>query len=233
MAYVCKWYDTLTRNWRAANSDETFKRFFFANFLVCFIVHYCIVYWLTLNSSRPGPTIDDPVYNLLTPHDFSIPIFFFTYTAVITFLLHIAQYPLLIHRAFTAFVSIFAVRALCIYLIPLSPSPGIIVLTDPMTNALAHESNILNDLFFSGHIADLSLFFLLSRSISLKRYIALCIAIVGTLLIWQRVHYTIDVLAAPFFAYAGYWIFVEKDIIWSSYLKKPEFVQNEDCLSES
>ena len=221
MAYVNKWYETLTQNWREALADESFRRFFIPNFLVCFIIHYCVVYWLTLNSTRPGPTIDDPAYRYLAPYDFSLPIFFFTYTAVVALLFHIAKYPYLIHRAFPAFVSVFAVRGLCIFLIPLSPSPGIIPLRDPMTNMLAAESNILNDLFFSGHIADLSLFVLLSRSVALKKYIILCIAIVAVLLVWQRVHYTVDVLAAPFFSYLGFYIFVVKDIIWSSHLKKP------------
>ena len=120
------------------------------------------------------------------------------------------------------FVAVFVVRAICIHLVPLSPSPGIIPLYDPVTDALGHEGRIMNDLFFSGHISDLTTFYLLSRNATVKRYILFCMAIVATLLVWQRVHYTIDVLMAPAFSYIGYWMLVEKDFIWKSFLKKPQ-----------
>ena len=226
MNLLVNWYNKVTANWQDAFRDEAFRRYFVPNFLVCFILHYAIVYWLNLNSDRPGLIINDPVYTFLTPYDFSPVIFFFTYSGTILFLLNIAQYPFLIHRGVMMFVAVFLIRAICIYLIPLSPSPGIIPLYDPVTDALGHEGRIVNDLFFSGHIADLTTFYLLCRSVNLKRYILLCICIVATLLVWQRVHYTIDVLMAPVFSYLNYWIFVEKDFIWKSFLKKPQLESN-------
>ena len=84
----------------------------------------------------------------------------------------------------------------------------------------------MNDLFFSGHVADLTTFYLLCRSLRLKRYILFCIIVVATMLVWQRVHYTIDVMMAPAFAYTSYWIFVQKDFIWRSFLKKPALESN-------
>ena len=217
-----KWYAKTTANWQDALHDENFRRYFLPNFIVCFVVHYSVVYWLQLNCNRPGMIIDDPVYHFLAPMDLSLPIFFFTYTGTILFLIHMAQYPFLLHRGLLTFVVVFAVRAACIHLIPLSPAPGIIPLYDPVTDALAHESHIMNDLFFSGHIADLTTFYFLSRSIRIKRYLLLCMGMVGTMLIWQRVHYTIDVVMAPAFAYLSYWIFVDKDFIWRAFLRKPE-----------
>lgn len=220
------WYANVTANWHDAFHDESFRRYFLPNFIVCFVVHYSVVYWLNLNSNRPGLIINDPVYNLLTPRDFSLPLFFFTYTSTVLFLFNIAQYPYLLHRGLVMFVVVFAIRAVCIHLIPLSPSPGIIPLYDPVTDALAHEGHIMNDLFFSGHIADLTTFYLLCRNARVKRYILFCMFFVATMLVWQRVHYTIDVLMAPAFSYVCYWFFVEKDFIWRSFLKKPQLEEN-------
>ena len=130
-----------------------------------------------------------------------------------------------------SFAAVFVVRALCIHLVPLSPSPGIIELVDPVTDTLGHEGRIVNDLFFSGHVADLVTFYLICRSPVLKRYLLLCMVAVATMLVWQRVHYTIDVLAAPAFSYVCYWVFVEKDFIWRPFLKQPQFDRKQDHLS--
>jgi len=220
------WYATLTANWREAFRDENFRRYFVPNFLVCLVVYYCVIYWLNLNSTRPGMIINDPLYRFLEPRDFSAIIFFFTYSAAFLTLLYVLQYPLLLQRALVAFVAIFVIRAVCIYFIPLSPSPGIVPLIDPFTDTMGHEGRIMNDLFFSGHVADLVLFVILCRSVMLKRYLLLCTIAVATLLIWQRVHYTIDVMVAPAFAYACFWLFVDKDFIWKPFLKKPQFESN-------
>jgi hypothetical protein len=176
----------------------------------------CLVYWLQLNSSRPGRVIFDPVHALLPVLDFSPVIFFFTYLGVVVFLLHVIRYPEVLHRGFTAFAAVFVVRAMCIYAFPLSPPAGMIVLHDPLLDNAFKENNILNDLFFSGHIADMSLFYFLSRAINVKRVLFLCGIVVAICIVWQRVHYSFDVLAAPAFSYACYWLFVEKDIIWNS-----------------
>ena len=124
-------------------------------------------------------------------------------------------------RALNSFVAVFMIRAVCIHFIALAPAPGIIVLNDPVSNAMANEGQILNDLFFSGHIGDLTTAFFVCGNKTLRRYVFLCTAVVGFLLVWQRVHYSIDILGAPFFSYICYWLFVKKDIIWGSILKKP------------
>jgi hypothetical protein len=228
MELLRNWYATVTANWQEALRDENFRRYFPPNFVVCVIVYYMVIYWLNLNSGRPGIIINDPMYHFLTPHDFSAGIFFFTYSATILIILYVVQYPFLLQRALMGFVAVFVVRAVCIHLVPLSPSPGIIPLVDPVTDTLGHEGRIMNDLFFSGHVSDLATFYLLCRSPRWKRYILLCMIMVGTMLVWQRVHYTIDVMMAPAFSYICYWVFVEKDFIWRPFLKKPQFEQNQD-----
>jgi hypothetical protein len=215
-----QWYNDVRQNWREAHTEETFKRYFWGNFMACFVLYMLIVQWLKYNSTRHGSVVNDPLYALIPPHDFSNVIFFFTYSATIISLLYLIARPQLLHRGFTTFVVLFMVRAFCIFLVPLSPSGDIISLHDPFTNFMANEDSIQNDLFFSGHIADLAFFFFIVKSPWIRRYLLLCAITVGTLLIIQRVHYTLDVLAAPIFSYFCYWACIEKDIIWSPFLKK-------------
>ena len=212
--------------WRDAFAEDTFKKAFWFNFLLSVIVYMLIVQWLKLNSTRVGTIVNDPVYGFLDPRDFSSYIFFFTYTGAIITLLYLAQYPRLLHRGLTAFAALFVVRAICIFLIPLSPSGDMVRLHDPFTNFMANEESINNDLFFSGHVADMAFFCFIVGNPWLKRILFICTVSVAVLLVWQRVHYTFDVVAAPVFAYFCYWAFVEKDIIWSPFLKKSPASKN-------
>ena len=222
MKLITNWQRTVSENWRTASSeDESFKLVFVINIIISAVIYLSIVQWLRYNSCRHGAIIDDPAYNLLAPRDFSHIIFAFTYSSVVLFILYIVQYPLLMHRAFTAFVTVFFVRALCIYFIPLSPSPTIIELRDPFISYASLQTSILNDLFFSGHVADIALFAIMARDQALKRFFIFAGVTIALLLVWQRVHYTLDVVAAPFFSYFCVWLIVEKDIIWSAYIKKP------------
>jgi hypothetical protein len=221
------WYKNVIQNWQEALKNEAFGRYFVLNFLVSFALYFATIHWVAINSTRRGVVLDDPLYHLLAPRDFSPLIFFLSYSAVVIFLFYIAQYPLLLHRAFNSFVAVFMIRAVCIHFIPLSPASGIIVLNDPVTNALADESHVLNDLFFSGHVGDLMTLFFLCSNVPLRRYILVCAGLVGFLLVWQHVHYTVDILGAPFFSYLCYWAFVKKDFIWGYFLEKPVFAENQ------
>jgi len=87
---------------------------------------------------------------------------------------------------------------------PLEAPPGMIPLDDPLVRLLGPGKLLTKDLFFSGHTATL---FLLGCAVPGRRSRILffvCTAIVGISVLWQHVHYTIDVLAAPLFAYASF-----------------------------
>jgi len=227
MDWFNNWYNNVNQNWRDALKEDSFRRYFLLNFLISLALYFATIHWVRLNSSRPGMVLDDPLYYFLSPRDFSPLIFFLTYSPVVIFLVYIAQYPLLLHRAFNSFVAVFMIRAICIHFIPLSPAPGIIVLNDPVTGALADESHVLNDLFFSGHVGDLMTLFFICGSIYLRRYILLCAVLVGFLLVWQRVHYSVDIIAAPFFSYLCFWVFVKKDFVWGYFLNRPVLAEDE------
>lgn len=222
MNLVANWYNNIRQNWRDAATDELFTKVFWGNFIFCFAIYMVAVQWLKFNSTRMGTMVNDPVYYLCEPHDFSLYIGFCTYSVTIFTILYLLQYPHILHRAFTGFTVLFLIRAFCIFMIPLSPSADMIRLHDPFTNFVGAEDSITNDLFFSGHMADMAFFFLLVSDRWARRYILAAMICLGVMLVWQRVHYTLDVLAAPIFSYFCFWAFVQKDVIWSPFLKKAE-----------
>ncbi len=85
------------------------------------------------------------------------------------------------------------------YLYTLEPPIGIIPLHDPIVDIIAYGGQVFNkDLFFSGHVATLTLFVLLEERPVMKKILILNTSIVAGLILLQRVHYTIDVISAPF-----------------------------------
>lgn len=213
------------RQWSIALNDKRFVAVFFANFLLCLVLYFSIAHWLLDNSNRAGAVIDDPIQAFFKPIDLSYVIGLFTYTSTGLFLAYIVQFPLLLHRVFRSFAAVFVVRAICIFLLPLAPPAGTIPLYDPITDYAVNEGKILNDLFFSGHVSDLIIFALAVTHTNLRRWLFFAAFAVGSMLVIQRVHYSIDVFCAGFFAYGCHRVFVGRTERYS--VHQPESVLQE------
>ena len=204
------WYNNVITNWKELMSDRKFFMKFVFNFIVCYSIYMLGVRFLVWNRNRPGVVLDDPIQLLFTPFDFSFPTFLFTYVCIVSFLIYIAARPRDFYYGVRVFTSVFVARIGFIYLVPLATPSGAILLRDPfLDSAIWGNLPISNDLFFSGHVADICVFIFLCRSNSLRLFMTACAITVGVMVIWQHVHYTADVIAAPFFAYAFYSIFAK------------------------
>ena len=95
-----------------------------------------------------------------------------------------------------------------LWLLPLEPPAALVVLHDPVMDHIFAVTTqpIVRDLFFSGHTATAALLGLAVRGLRWRVVLALLTVAIGVLVLVQRVHYSYDVLAAPFFAYAAYWL---------------------------
>lgn len=119
---------------------------------------------------------------------------------------------------FSAAILICILRASSLYLVVLEPPVNIIPLADPLLEATFYRgSTLLKDLFFSGHTANIILIGLLADQIFVKRIMIIIAGIVGILLMLQHVHYSIDVLAAPFFAVFTYKLSIKIANKWFLY----------------
>jgi hypothetical protein len=112
--------------------------------------------------------------------------------------------PVLFKNFLLAYVLLSISRILMIFLFPLEPPAGLIELKDPVISLFIGPKFIEKDLFFSGHTSTIFLLYLCFENKTDKWIAAGLALLTGVLLIIQHVHYTIDIAAAPLFAYICY-----------------------------
>jgi hypothetical protein len=147
---------------------------------------------------KPGVQLNDPVLNFLPPRDWSFEIFILLYSiTVISVLLNIKK-PNTLLLMFQLYTVVNFMRMTSLYLFTLEAPEGTIPLADPFLTVFAYGKEVyVKDLFFSGHISTLCILYLVEQRTIMKRVILVCTIIVAVFLAWQRVHYTLDMLAAP------------------------------------
>ncbi len=161
--------------------------------------------FLEFVEARPGVVPGDPLLPLLEPRDVTWLTFTLIYAALIIALVPLVRHPRNLLLALQSYTVLVLFRMIGMYLLPLDPPPGMIALKDPFVEYFVGTGSVLTrDLFFSGHTSTMFLLFLTATSIRF-RFIFLCAtALVGFCVLWQHVHYSVDVLAAPFFAYGSF-----------------------------
>lgn len=97
-------------------------------------------------------------------------------------------------------------RMISIGLVALDPPIGLIELSDPFSVIFYGDQVITKDLFFSGHTATVVLIGLCLEDRREKYLVFSAAAILGGLLLVQHIHYTADVLVAPFFSYLFWYL---------------------------
>lgn len=150
---------------------------------------------------RNGIVLNDFFLQILPIKNVSIPIFTIIWGmgALTTFRIYKSPYIALIF--IWGFWIITVSRVLSIILIPLSPPENLIPLIDPLSNTFYGGKFITKDLFYSGHTAIQFLMFLSLEKKVDKILTLISTFLIGILVLIQHIHYTIDVVMAPFFAY--------------------------------
>jgi hypothetical protein len=150
---------------------------------------------------RNGVLIHDWVLAVLPACDVSSYIFLILYPAFILLFWRMRNNTELCIAVLWSTVFLCLGRTLAISLIPLDTPIHLVPMEDPFLTMFYGPNPITKDLFFSGHTATLFLIGLLLKNKTEKIIIFCATAVLGLLLLIQHVHYTADVLAAPFFAY--------------------------------
>jgi hypothetical protein len=194
------------RSWALAWQDRLFKKKLAIGLISLVLVLSALPVFFQVIEQKPGMAINDAVLSFLQPREVSIFIFSMLWAMTLLALFRSMKSPLLFLTAVYGFVLLELTRMITISLLPLATPPGLIPLVDPISNRFYGKDFITKDLFFSGHTASLCLlFFCFQRKFD--RIAALvCTIVVGFLVLVQHVHYTIDVVAAPFFTLLCYTI---------------------------
>jgi PAP2 superfamily C-terminal len=154
--------------------------------------------------SRPGIVLDDPVLRWLSPRDCSTGTFLLIYGCLVAAVIRLAGSPGRLTLALMTYTVMVVLRIGAMYLVPLDPPAGLIVLRDPFVEVFGPGAVLTRDLFFSGHTATLAILCLTASTTVWRVVFGVTTLLVAFLLLWQHAHYSIDVVAAPFFAYAAF-----------------------------
>lgn len=159
--------------------------------------------YLAYNESRPGVVLPDPFLDLFPARDATAIIFALIYGGVLLGIYSLVTHPRSLILALRTYTLLILVRIVAMYMVPLAPPEEMIPLYDPLAG-LGPGDTLYRDLFFSGHTSTLFLLFLTAHGRLMRGLFLICTVAVGALVLLQHCHYTIDVLAAPFFAYGCY-----------------------------
>jgi hypothetical protein len=190
-------------NWKKAWEIKHF-RIYLPLIMIVFIV-VILIYgrFLDFIEVRSGSILEDPILNSFNPQEVTWMTFGIIYISVIMVLFHLSWQPFQLLTAFQAYIFIALARMLSMYLTPLDPPPLLIPLEDPFVQSVS-SGVLTRDLFFSGHTSTLFLLFLSCTGRKMKIFFLICTIGVGILVLVQHVHYSIDVVAAPFYAFTCY-----------------------------
>jgi len=194
----------LLKTWKDSFKEKNFTTQFIVTFLLFALITSIFTRFLTYNESRVGFTINDPILNFHSSTDLTYFIFFLIYLTVLSGLFLLIKSPKQFTIAFQIYTAVLLLRFCFMFLLPLDPPVGIIPLHDPFIELFGTGETLLRDLFFSGHTATLFLFFLIIEKRLYKLFFLISTVLVAFALLLQHVHYTIDILTAPFVVYGCY-----------------------------
>jgi hypothetical protein len=150
---------------------------------------------------RQGIQLEDHLLQFFPSIDFSAPVFFLLYSSLTLVVITHLDNPKIILRIIEMHFAVAIVRQLCILAVALDPPAGMIVLRDLFLENTVYprHSPLTKDLFFSGHVASIWLYFLCSEKKLMRYYLVFATLMMSFMILCMRVHYTYDVYGALLF----------------------------------
>ena len=188
--------------WKIAWSQKAFRYKTITGVLLNLIILALFPSFFQHIEKRNGVLLHDALLNYIKPLNVSFYIFIIIWVMALITLIRSIQQPYIFLTFIFSFFILNVSRIITISLLPLEPPKGLIPMVDPITSIFYGQSFITKDLFYSGHVATQFLMFLCFTKKSDKLLATISTISISILVLLQHVHYTIDVIAAPFFAYA-------------------------------
>ncbi len=202
-------------NWRAAWGNGTFRSQLFVSLAATFVAVAIMRMYLDYVGDRRGVAFPDPILAVVPPIDLNWVIFVVFYSGMLLGIFTLLTYPMRLLVTMRALILMILFRMVCLFVLPLDPSPGSIALIDPIVPYPLLRFTSPRGLFFCWETATLALLAMTARWNDLKVIFGAGTVLISLLLLFQHAQYTFAVVAAPCFAFAAYGIarhFTVKDI---------------------
>jgi PAP2 superfamily C-terminal len=187
--------------WKTALQSRSFGLKLFL-FPILFIFYSAITQHLGhYIEARQGIRLEDKLVTLFPSRDFSIEIFALLYTSLFLLVITHLSKPAVILRIIEMHFLVAVVRQICILMVALEPPAGMIVLRDVFLENTIYPQNspLTKDLFFSGHVASIWIYFLCSQRRYFKYSMLAASVAMSFMILSMRVHYSYDVFGAMAF----------------------------------
>jgi hypothetical protein len=195
------------QNWQNAWYNKAFRNILILEVILLITLLVSTSFFFSyIQDLKEGIELNDWVLKVIPARDVSVPIVILMSSVVILYIIRCATNPNLVILFVLGAIFQLIFRIITINTTRFLAPPELIVLQDPMANVLYQSRFITKDLFYSGHTAAMFLFFLCANKKQDKYYILFSTIMVGSLLLVQHVHYTVDVAFAPLFAFLAYWL---------------------------
>lgn len=193
-------------NWHSAWREPAFRSLLLGGLFLGAALMWFLPLFFRWVGQRPDRLLTDHMLALVGPADVSTITFTVLYGTLVVVLASVAPMPWMVLRGLYAYIIMVLLRVVAMAVVPLAPPPGIIPLEDPVTQVFYPDNTpFLKDLFFSGHTATLMIMALLARWRWAKGLAVAATILVGSLVLVQHVHWTVDVLAAVPAAWGAWW----------------------------
>ena len=191
-------------NWSAFFRNKQFRNEFIISIIALVLTLISLTKFLNYVESRNGVMLPDPLLKLFNSVNLTWITFILIYFSIIFMIFSLSSNPKKLIFTVQCYIILILVRIFMMYLVPLNPPADMILLNDPFVQFFATGQPLTKDLFFSGHTATIFLFYLVSEKKLFRAFFLIATVLVGTSVLLQHVHYSIDVASAPFFAYISY-----------------------------
>jgi hypothetical protein len=191
-------------SWKTFFQNKKSRTEFIITLLVLVPLMLSFSQFILFIEQREGVVLNDPLLNTFNPINLTWLTFSLIYLSLIMFVVSVFKDPQKLMIGLQSYGLMVIFRTIAMYLTPLDAPGTLMVLDDPFIQLFGKGDVLTKDLFFSGHTGTLFLLFLLAENKTLKILFLISTIMVGSAVLLQHVHYSIDVFVAPFVAYCSY-----------------------------
>ena len=191
-------------SWKTFFQNKKRRTEFIITLLVLVPLMLSFSQFILFIEQREGVVLNDPLLNTFNPINLTWLTFSLIYLSLIMFFVSVIKDPKKLMIGLQSYGLMVIFRTIAMYLTPLEAPGTLLVLDDPFVQLFGKGDVLTKDLFFSGHTGTLFLLFLLADNKTIKIMFLISTIMVGSAVLLQHVHYSIDVFVAPFVAYCSY-----------------------------